>query len=125
MADIRPSGTLNRGGFVINLGTSGSDNLLIGSVHDYMTGSHMLTYIPGSPTPSTFVLKTVPTGSGLGASSAQNIACTDTEGTSYAAGATLSAAKTYRVPVGGQDLIVVTTNGANGGTLYVKPVVGE
>jgi hypothetical protein len=125
MAELQPKTMLNRGGFVVTLGTSGSDNIYLGNVHDFMTGSFMLTNVPGSPTPSTFVLKTVPTGSGLTASSGQNIACTDTEGTSYAAGASISAAKTYRVPVGGLDLILVSTNGANGGTVYVKPVVGE
>lgn len=125
MADIKPSGRIEGGGWVHVSGTSGSDNVILGGVHEAATGSWMVTYIPGSPTPSTFYPATRPLGSGLAISSADTPAFTDTEGTTYTAGVATSASKTFRVPAGGQDVILVVTNGADGGTFYCKPVVGE
>jgi hypothetical protein len=49
----------------------------------------------------------------------------DTEGTTYAAGASSSTSKTFRIPCGGQEVVLAVTNGANGGTFYCKPVIGE
>lgn len=112
-------------GFKITLDTSGSEDIVLGNIGSPYAGSWYLKYVPGGASPSTFIPKCRPTGSGLsGASLDTMIYFTIDSSTAVAAGTSISTDNTFIIPCDGQDLILTATGATNGGTIYAVPVIG-
>ncbi len=126
MADKIPPGNerLDGGGWDITLPTSGSDDLVLGMVHSVLAGSWLIHYTPGGAAPTTVTPYIRVSGSGVGASDRVAPVYYGITGDTIDAATAISTAGIYIVDGSGADVILRVTAGADGGTVYAKPVIG-
>lgn len=125
MADIVGGNvTLDNGGWTITLPTSGSDDIRLGTAHGVLAGSWLIHYTPGGAAPSTVTPYIRVTGSNVGASDRVAPVYYNVTGDTIDAATAISTAGIYIVDASGADVFLRVTSGADGGTVYAKPVIG-